>query len=415
MVEHTPGSAPHVPDPAPGTAAALPGSVEPGTVAARPGPTGPAPVAARRESTLKDVADLSGVSIKTASRVLNDDPRVAPATRELVASAMRRLDYRPDPAARSLRAGRDRSVGVVVDSIGDVFFAALVASVETVLSDAGYHVLIASSHRDPVRERAIVQDFLQRRCAGVIVTPSRPDSLAGLRTGDVPVVFADRVGDLPGSTSVVVEDLALARQATEHLIAHGHRRIALLGDIPVVATTQARHAGYRQAMVDAGIGVDERLVRTDCPDASEVLRVIEDLFALDEPPTALISANTRLSLGVVPALHLVGRTDTALLAFGDFAMAETLAPAVTVIDHDPQRVGRAAAEALLDRLRPRAASPAEDAASPAEEGTTPLEAADVVLVPAGLIARGSGELPPRPTPAVRTNRTTAPTATTATT
>jgi LacI family transcriptional regulator len=334
---------------------------------------------ANNAATLKDVARLASVSTKTASRVLNDDPQVAPGTRAAVIAAMQALDYVPDPAARSLRAGTDRLVGVVVDSVGDVFFAQLVARVEAELDEAGYRVLIASSNRDPQRERDTVQSFVQRRCAGLIVAPGSRDSLTGVRLRDVPLVFVDRAGDLPGAHSVVVDDFALARLATSHLIAHGHTRIALLSDLPKVETTARRHQGFRAAMADAGLPVDERLVRSDCPGASEVMRVITGLLALDEPPTALISTNTRLSLGVVPALHQHGRTDIALVAFGDFAMAESLTPAVTVIDHSPEAVGAAAARALLDRLQP---------------GGTTTGPDPITYVPARLIERGSGELAP---------------------
>lgn len=335
--------------------------------------------------TLKDVAQLANVSIKTASRVVNEDANVAPATRAVVMEAVHALDYLPDPAARSLRAGTDRTVGVVVDSIGDVFFAQLVAKVEAILDEAGYHALIASSNRDRQRERETVQNLVQRRCAGVIVAPSSRDSLAGTRLRDVPVVFVDRVGDLPGSQSVVADDTGLARLATEHLISYGHRRIALLSDVPEIETTRRRHEGFRAAMADAGLPVDERLVRPDCPNPSDVMRALAEILALDEPPTAIISTNSRLSLGLVPALHQFGRTDIALISYGDFAMAEALSPAVTVIDHSPEAIGAAAARALLDRLHPG-------------DGHLPTPAADpdnpVTLVPARLIARGSGELSP---------------------
>lgn len=329
--------------------------------------------------TLKDVAELASVSIKTASRVLNNDPAVAVATRAFVLEAMRTLDYQPDPAARSLRAGTDRLVGVVIDSIGDVFFAQLVAQVEAALDTAGYRVLVASSNRASQRERDLVQSFVSRRCAGVMVTPVARDSLSDMRLRDVPVVFVDRPGDLPGSQSVVSDDFGFGRIATSHLIRHGHRRIALLSDTPVVDTTRARHEGFRAAMAEAGLPVDERLVRADCPGPGDVMRVVSSLLELAEPPTALISTNTRLSLGVIPALHQHGRTDIALVAVGDFPMAESLSPAVTVIDHSPQAVGDAAAAAMLARLA--------TAAGDVPDATT-------VIVPARLIPRGSGELSP---------------------
>lgn len=336
--------------------------------------------------TLKDVAEMASVSIKTASRVLNEDPAVAATTRAVVIEAMRTLDYQPDPAARSLRAGKDNLVGVVIDSIGDVFFAQLVAQVEAALDAAGYRVLVASSNRDAQRERDLVQSFVSRRCAGVIVAPGARDSLSQVRLRDVPVVFVDRIGDLAGATSVVSDDFEFGRLATSHLLDHGHQRIALLSDTPVIETTRRRHDGFRAAMAQAGLPVDERLVRTDCPGAAEVMRVVTSLLEMDEPPTALISTNTRLSLGVVPALHQHGRTDVAMVGIGDFAMAESLSPAVTVIDHSPQAVGDAAAVAMLARLVAPPAAPPGDPPGGPPPGT--------VTVPARLIARGSGELLP---------------------
>ncbi|UJH69994.1 LacI family DNA-binding transcriptional regulator [Ornithinimicrobium sp. INDO-MA30-4] len=151
----------------------------------------------RRRAVLRDVAELASVSIKTASRVLNDDPAVAEPTRAAVVRAMEALDYQPDPAARSLRAGKDRMVGVVIDSVGDVFFSRMVARIESVLNAAGYLALIASSNRNEQAERDVVQAFVQRRCAGIIVAPITPASLHGLGLRDTPIVFVDRIGDLP--------------------------------------------------------------------------------------------------------------------------------------------------------------------------------------------------------------------------
>lgn len=341
--------------------------------------------------TLRDVAELAGVSTKTASRVLNDDPKVADRTRAAVQAAMVRLAYVPDPAARSLRAGRDRTIGVVVDSIADVFFAALVAQIEAELDAHGYRCLISSSNRDPEREIETVHNLVQRRCAGIILSPTSRNALRGARLGGVPIVFVDRIGEAPNSQSVVADDEGLTRLATQHLIEHGHTRIAVLSDTPAIETTRARHEGYRATMDEAGIAIDDRLIRTDCSDAPDVLPALTDLLALADPPTALISTNTRLSLGLLPALHQFGRTDLALISYGDFPMAESLSPAVTVIDHSPRAIGTAAATAMLARMEAGHTEPPEP----------------VTFVPAGLIARGSGELSPRRLPSTRAPQRTA--------
>lgn len=327
---------------------------------------------------MRDVAQVAGVSTKTASRVLNDHPSVAPDTRAAVLVAMEQLNYIPDTAARSLRVGVDRSVGVLIDSIGDVFFAQLAAAIEAELDKHGYRSLIVSSNRDVLREAEAVNMFVQRRCAGMIVAPLQADSLTTARIGNTPLVFVDRVGSVPGAQSVVVDDERLSREATSHLIKHGHQRIALITETQSIATTQHRHVGYRQAMAEHRVTVDEDLVCSDVNDSHDVIPVLERLLELEQPPTAILSTNARVLFGVLPALHQFGRTDIALVSFGDFALAESLSPAVSVIDHSPAAIGEAAVTALLPRLHGH-----------------PSEGEDIIYVPAQLITRGSGELRPR--------------------
>ena len=326
-------------------------------------------------SILRDVAQAAGVSLRTASRVLNDDPRVAQATRARVRQAMLDLEYTPDSMARSLRAGTDASIGLVVESVADPFFAELAAAVESVASDDGRSVVIASTHRDPERERRVVQQMLQRRVSGLLLVPTSGDHgwLAGVAA---PLVLVDRGAAGVDADVVGIDDRQAAFDAVSHLLDHGHRDIAYVGDQPQVATSAARLAGYRGAMEQHGLAVREELVRADCPTAREASSATADLLALDRPPMALLSAATRCSLGVVPALHVHRRTDVALVGFGDFAMADTLAPAVTVVDHSASEVGAAAAE----RLRKRVADP-----------ELPTE---TLHVPVRLVRRGSGELRP---------------------
>ena len=145
-------------------------------------------------SILRDVAVAAGVSLRTASRVLNDDPRVAPATRERVRLAMTDLSYTPDLMARSLRGGTDATIGLVVESIADPFFSELVAAVESATSDGGKSVLVASTHGDPERERRVVSELLARRVSGLLVAPTAGDHgwLAG---ATAPLVAVDRPAD----------------------------------------------------------------------------------------------------------------------------------------------------------------------------------------------------------------------------
>lgn len=326
---------------------------------------------------LLDVANAAGVSLRTASRVLNDDPRVAPDTRQRVRAAISDLSFQPDAMARSLRAGTDTAIGFVVESIADPFFAAVIDAVEQEMSRHGRSVLVASTRRDPDWERDVVERMLRRRVAGLLLTPAS-GSHAWLKPSKpgaphVPVVLVDREARDLSADLVEIDDHRAAYDAVTHLLAHGHQRIAYVGDTPAIATSAARLRGYRDALREHGVAADERLVRDDCPASTDAARATSALVSDPNPPTAILSATIRASLGVVPALHAAGRTDLALVAFGDFPMAGTLRPAVTVVDHPGRAVGAAAAARLLARL--------------ADPGLPP----ERIRVPARIVPRGSGE------------------------
>jgi LacI family transcriptional regulator len=326
-------------------------------------------------SILRDVAHAAGVSLRTASRVLNDDPRVAVGTRQRVREVMKDLQYTPDLMARSLRGGTDATIGLVVESIADPFFSELIAAVESATSDDGRSVLVCSTHGDPSRESRVVEDLLRRRISGLLVVPTAGDH-SWLTEATCPIVMVDRPAEGLDADVVGIDDRAAAFDAVSHLIAHGHRDIAYVGDHSQVATSAARLAGYRQAMAQHGLDVRDRLVHAACPTARAAAAAMSSLLTETHQPTAVFSATTRCSLGVVPALHERRRTDVALVGFGDFAMADTLSPAVTVVDHSGSAVGRVAIARLVQRI-----------------GNPDLPLV-TVHVPVSLVVRGSGELSP---------------------
>jgi LacI family transcriptional regulator len=330
---------------------------------------------------LLDVANAAGVSLRTASRVLNDDPRVAPVTRQRVRETMLDLRFEPDAMARSLRAGTDTAIGFVVESIADPFFAEVIDAVEDQMSRHGRSVLVTSTRRDAGRERDVIGRMMQRRVAGLLLSPTGDDH-SWLDPGRVPIVLVDRPAPGLAADLVEIDDHRAAFDAVAHLIAHGHRRIAYVGDTPAIPTSAARLRGYRDALAHHRVEVDERLVNCDCATSQAAAHAAYALIGGapgdlgTRPPTAILSATTRASLGVVPTLHAAGRTDIALVSFGDFPMADALRPAVTVVDHPGHEIGRVAAARLLARV---------------DEPGLPVER---IGVPAGIIARGSGELRP---------------------
>ena len=323
---------------------------------------------------LRDVALAAGTSTKTASRVINGDARVAADTRKRVHEAVDSLGYQVDLMARSLRKGVDDTVGIVVPTIGDPFFAKAIEEIEQMALPRGINILVASNSRDPHLERKVVDGLLARRVSGLIVTPFSTD-YSFLERVSTPVVFLDRHPEGINVGAVIVDDEGSAHRIVMHLASFGHRRIALLTDGLTVKTSRLRREGYLRAMGELGFPVEVELQATGCVDAAQAEACTNHMLDLPVPPTAIFSARSETSLGVVRALHLRGRTDIAFVSFGDFATADVLNPAVTVIDHDPRVLARKAMEMLSERL----------------DGTP--ASADDFVIPVELIARGSGELP----------------------
>lgn len=295
---------------------------------------------------MHDVAVTAGVSAKTVSRVVRGDRYVSDDVRGRVERAIADLHYVPNVLARSFRTGSDAAIGVAVPDLSDPFFAAVIRAVEQVARARGMVVIVTGLGDDGAQERAGVEALLGRQLAGLVATPVSGDQ-SYLRPWQsrTALVFIDRAPGRVVADSVVEDDFAGARAATAHLVEHGHRRIGFIGDTLRVATTANRLKGYRAALTDAGIDPDPDLVAL-----GDAGRATLELLSGAAAPTALFSSNARCSQQVVPALQSIGRTDTAVISFGDFPLAGALYPSLTVVDQDPDAVGRAAADRLFERL-----------------------------------------------------------------
>ncbi len=298
-------------------------------------------------ATMRDVAARAGVSAKTVSRVFNDDPHVAPATRERVAAALRELGYVPNSVPTTLRNGRAPVIGVAVPDIVDPFFAQLARAAEIHAAARGMSVIITSLG-DAEREETVVRALLQQAPTGLIVAPvSAHHGYLRPWIDRLPIVFVDRLPVGVTADAFIEDDAGGARLATTHLIEHGHGRIAFLGDDLAVPTTAARLDGYRAALHAAGIPVDDRLIALGATDRAGAAAAYAALAGTDPRPTALFCSNARSALNLAPELH---HTRLAVTSFGDFPLADVLTPSLTVLDQDPMRLGTLAAQRISDRI-----------------------------------------------------------------
>lgn len=302
-------------------------------------------------STMRDVAARAGVSAKTVSRVMRNDKYVSGDVRRRVEKAIAELQYVPNVLARTFRSGSDTAIGMAVPDISDPFFAAVTHAVEQVARTRGAAVFVTSLGDDGSHERAGVEALLGRQLGGLISTPISADQ-SYLRPWQsrMPIVFIDRPPGKINADSVVEDDLEGAREATAHLVQHGHTRIGFIGDTLGIATTARRLEGYRKALAEADIYEDPDLIVLGATVGLDTGAVTVNLLQASRPPTALFSSNARCSLGIVPALQSINRTDIALISFGDFPLASALQPALTVVDQDPEAIGRLAINRLFERI-----------------------------------------------------------------
>lgn len=299
---------------------------------------------------MRDVAAMAKVSAKTVSRVFNGDPHVSQGTRTRVEAALRQLNYVPNALATNFRAGRAPVIGIAIPDLVDPFFAAIAKAIGDLAMANRMSIVITSLGQDPAyaRDKEIVEPLLRQSISGLIIAPSATDH-AYLRrwSSRLPIVFVDRPPVRLTTDSFTVNDHGGAYEATQHLIQHGHRRVAFIGDTLDLPTTKNRLAGYKAAVEDHGAAMDLGYIQLGVWYRNDAVKAISQIDGLVHPPTAIFCSNGRCSMVVVPALR--GK-DYAFVSFGDFPMGDMLVPALTVVDQDPMALGALAAQRVLDRL-----------------------------------------------------------------
>jgi LacI family transcriptional regulator len=328
---------------------------------------------------MRDVAGTAGVSLKTVSRVVNGEPGVRSDTQARVEAAIARLGFARNDLARSLRHGRANALGLVIEDVANPFYSAIVRAVEDVARARGHLLITGSCEEDHDRERQLVLRLLRRAVDALLVVPASGDHrylLPELSAG-TPIVFLDRPPRGLDADTVLLDNVGGARMAVAHLVAHGHRRIAFVGDAPALFTAGERLGGYRAALRDAGLAADPALERVGSHDTDTAEAAVRELLALPAArrPTALFAANNRNTVGALRALGTAAGTP-ALVGFDDFELADMLARPVTVVRHAPEEMGRLAAALAYERL----------------DGLDGLPRRRTIACE--LVARGSGEVAP---------------------
>jgi LacI family transcriptional regulator len=330
---------------------------------------------------MRDVAALSGVSLKTVSRVINREPGVSPDLTLRVTRAIEQLDFRPNLAASSLRRndGRTASIGVILEDIANPYSAAVHRAVEDVARGHGLIVLAGSVDEDPDRERRLAAAFIARRVEGMVVVPTGEDQsyLAIEQRAGMSIVFVDRPPMHLDADVVVSDDRDGAAAGVRHLISAGHRRIAFLGDLTSIRTAQERFLGYADALKTAGLAVSQAQAVHGLRSSELAMAATMDLLNETSPPTAIFASQNLITIGVLRAMRARQlERRIALVGFDDVPLADLLVPGVTVVAQDPARIGQLAAMTLFRRIA-------------GDRGPAVRQVVQTTLIP-----RGSGEIAP---------------------
>lgn len=334
--------------------------------------------------TLKEVAKLAEVSITTVSRVLNNPDKVNPETRERVRNAMRTLGYHPSRVAQRLRSsvGRSKLLGLIIPDIQNQFYSSIVRGVEDVAYKKDYAVILCNSDENPTKEKFYLDVLQSESVDGIILPPIHQYSkvVQGLVEAGVPVVCVDRMLSRESVDTVVVDNRKGGFLAVHHLIERGHRRIGLLTSSSQFSSFEERQRGYEQALEEAGLSIDNRLVREGDPRSSEdAFRLTHELLKLESPPTAIFATNNLHTLGMLEAVNRAGLRipeEISVVGFDDMPWAKAISPPLTVIRQPGYEMGRRAAELLYQRLEDPEREPAK-----------------IILEPMLIVRESTGQVP----------------------
>jgi LacI family transcriptional regulator len=300
--------------------------------------------------TLADVAAVAGVSIKTASRVLNDSVNVAPDTAEKVRKAATLVGYRSNRIARELRGGTlSNLIGMVISDLANPFYAGLAAGAEKRLSEAGLDLIIATARDDAEKERALIDSLLERRVRGLVIVPSGEDYsyLHIERKRGYSFVFVDRPAAYLDTDTVLVDNQGGIAVCLDELLRQKCKKIAIIADTLNIWTASERVEGFKRACLSRNVDQKDVHIITGVHTTEEAKAATHSLLGSTSRIDGIIATNDLIAMGVGEVIHKE-RSNIKVVSFDDFPSAEMFE--IKSLDHDPQRLGRLAAEVLLKRM-----------------------------------------------------------------
>ncbi|WP_242158655.1 LacI family DNA-binding transcriptional regulator [Aestuariivivens sediminis] len=315
-----------------------------------------------KKTTIYDIAKALNITAATVSRALNNNPKISQDTRNLVLETALKMNYEQNKLALALKSGRSYNVGVIVPRVDINFFGSVIRGIEEELNQYGYHVIICQTHEDPIKENENIDTLLNAQVDGILIsTTSKSTGLNStiepfnnILKKNIPLVFFDRRKEMKGVSSVVINDFEGAYKATMHLIEQGCKRIAHFSGDFELEIYKDRYLGYKQALIDSGIPVNEDYVFRAKSSLEEGSRVVKDLLKLNPPPDAIFSSSDFAALGAIQELkkhHKKIPEDFCVVGFSNEPFTQFMELPISTVDQSPLEMGQMAAKVFLEQTQ----------------------------------------------------------------
>jgi LacI family transcriptional regulator len=305
--------------------------------------------------TIKEVAEKAGVSITTVSHVVNETRYVSDELTEKVYEAMRDLRYRPNIVARSLRSGQTKTIGLILPDISNPFFAEFSRKIEDKGFTFGYNVILCNADEDDAKQQRYIDVLLSKQVDGLIFfSTGYLDTInQTLDRYDIPVVITDREPEGVNSDIVLIDNRMGGYQAARYLLSLGHRRIACISGPSLIRPSAQRVGGYRAALEEAGVDVDEDLIRTGTFRFESGEAEMRQLMKLPDPPTAVFTCNDLMALGAMKAVQSAGLRvpeDFSIVGFDNSPLSKMVYPQLTTVSQPVTEMADLTVELLVEKI-----------------------------------------------------------------